>query len=191
MQDTASQRVSHAAAALQEKVISLFPDIPLRVLELGSGCGIISIMLALQRPSWQISGIEIQSRLVQLARQNAASSGTMIDFIHHDLRAFSSSGYDLIVANPPFRRSGTGRPNPDPSLQISRDDALCTPSDVTACVRRNLARTGSALLIYPSQRQADLEDACGKSLLDIIATCPSSGTNKYLIFLIKHKGQNP
>ncbi len=192
MQDNVAQRVSHAAASLQEKVIGLCDERPIKVLEAGFGSGIISIMLALQRPAWQITGIEIQPQLVELARQNAAGVGLTLDFLQADLRDYDTrQAFDLIVSNPPWRKSGTGLPNLQPALQLSRDDATCAPDDLAAFIRRNLKPDGRAVLIYHRQRQHDLEAACEKSLLDIIAACPTSGTDKYLIFSIKHKGQNP
>jgi len=162
------------------------------MLELGCGNGIISIMLALQRPNWQITGIDIQPTLINLARQNAIISETAVTFTVADIREYMADApCDIIIANPPFRRHGTGRPNPDQSLQISRDDALCTPDDVCRCLHRNLDDDGNALLIYPHGRESHLREACGKYLLDINAVFPTAGTNKYLIFRIKHRGHKP
>jgi len=64
----------------------MFPVDPIRVLDLGCGSGILAIMLALQRPLWQLEGLDIQAELLTLASANASAQGLDIHFFTQDLR---------------------------------------------------------------------------------------------------------
>ncbi|MCB5229634.1 MAG: methyltransferase [Candidatus Cloacimonetes bacterium] len=184
-----AQPVSSAAASLQMTAVCLFPDIPLRVLDLGCGSGIIAIMLALQKSAWHISGIDIQSELIELASENAHRQGLAINFICDDLRRFTPlDRYDLIVGNPPWLKLNAGIASPDIQREISRRELYCTLEDVLAFLQRSLRRGAEALLLYPQSRFEEIESLCAHYLLDIIQALPSTDTNKYLIYHIKNKG---
>lgn len=155
-QDSQSQRASHASQMLIDSALALFPqNSPRRVLELGSGSGVISIMCALARPLWQITGIEIQPHLHSLALENAANCQLPVSFELQDLRRHQGE-YDLILANPPWQKAGCGRLSPLESRNLSRIELACDMKDILACIRRCLAPRGTALLLYPSARKADL-----------------------------------
>jgi len=170
----------------------MFPVDPIRVLDLGCGSGILAIMLALQRPLWQLEGLDIQAELLTLASANASAQGLDIRFFTQDLRGFhDEDGYDLIVSNPPWQKAGEGLPSPDPSREISRRELYCCAEDVMACLARNLKPRGKALLLYPSRRETELRKLAENYLLDIIQALPSAETNKYLILEIRAQGKTP
>ncbi len=78
-------------------------DRPIRVLDIGTGSGIIAITLALERPRWQVSALDVCPRALSQARANAARLGAPVRFLLSDL--FSHVGdttFDLIVSNPPY-----------------------------------------------------------------------------------------
>lgn len=181
--------MSHAADCLQKSVLFRHQNQNLRVLELGSGCGIVSIMLALQRPGWSITGIEIQPHLSELAVKNAILCGAKVAFLNRDLRQFADElGFDLIISNPPWQKAGSGRYSPRTSRNTSRFETHCTMEDVLACAKRNLAPSGEAVLLYPESRRADLEEYAPNSSLDIISCSPASGITKHVICLLRHEG---
>lgn len=137
-------------------------------LELGSGNGIISIMLSESNPSWTIIGIDIQPELIQLARANAKSCALEIDFIVADLKDYNSEKVDLILANPPYYELGKHRVSPIESRAIARHEIMCNMSDLLYCVKRNLKNGGFAYLIYPSNRLEQLENNLKKVDLKLI-----------------------
>lgn len=170
----------------------MIEDQALRVLDLGCGSGILAVMMGLQRPRWKISALEVQTHLIDLARRNAESNRLDIDFIHADLRHYHEpEGFDLIVSNPPWLKEGSGICSQDVSREISRRELNCNMADVLSCLARNLRSDGQALVLYPVQRQNELEQLAGNYLLDIIQAFPSADTNKYLIFHIKTQGKTP
>ena len=159
------------------------------MLDLGSGCGIVAIMLALQRPDWRVTGLEIQDHLVELAQRNSDECGTQIDWLCNDLKAyFAEEPFDLIVANPPWQKPGSGLLSPHQSKSISRVELLCSLADVLGCVWRNLSPNGTALLLYPSERSEDIRRGAEKSLLDIISLLPATGLQNHVVCHVRHKG---
>lgn len=146
-------------------------------------------MLALQRPAWKVSGLDIQSALIDLANSNAASQDLMIYFIEADLRTWHDpEGYDLIVSNPPWLKTGCGISSADEAREISRREISCTAVDVISFLRRNLRPGGEAVLVYPASRLYELESLAGNYLLDIIQALATADTNKYLIYHFKLRG---
>lgn len=181
-QDSRFQSVTHASAFLQQEIIRLYSKPGLRVLELGSGCGIVSIMLALQRPDWQITGLEIQEQEVLLARQNALMCRTGINFIHADLRQWQPDGdYDLIVSNPPWMPVRGGLSSPLLTRRIGREELCCNMDDLLSAIQRFSGAHSEAMLIYPLARRKDLENRLQKSSLDTIQVLISSDFKLYFI----------
>ena len=189
-QERRSQGVSQVAAALQAAALEACPEEDARVLELGSGCGIVSIMLALQRPRWQIDALEIQPKLHQLAVDNASLCGVEVAFQLADLRDFQAEqAYQLIISNPPWRKRGSGLPSPHPSREASRSELFCNMADVLACVKRNLSPAGAALLVYPASRERELAATAQNTLLDIISALAVTGHKEHTIYRFSHKGK--
>jgi tRNA1Val (adenine37-N6)-methyltransferase len=149
----------------------------------------VAIMLALQCPTCQVEGLEIQPQLQELAESNAKLSGVAVSFHQGDLRTYQSpQPYDLIVSNPPWQKEGSGRLSPSQAKNISRFEISATMEDVLACVRRNLAPKGDALLLYPEQRVDDLRKLAPKTFLDIISLLPTKGLEKHFICRLRHRG---
>jgi len=187
-----AQAVSSAASCLQSTAVKLFTDEPLRVLDLGCGSGIVAVMLALQRPQWQIVGIDIQAPLIDLARENARLNSLDIKFLCADLKDYhDAEGFDLIVSNPPWLTKDSGRSSPSASKEQSRREISCDMHDVIACLSRNLKAGKDALLLYPPQRFEQLKAECAQYLLDIKATLFCAETQKHNIYHIKPLRMTP
>ena len=81
-----------------------------RVLELGCGVGVASLCLKSRLPDIDITGLEIQSKYVELARLNAIHNGISFDVIEGDLAqmpvVLRSQNFDHVIANPPFFGKG-------------------------------------------------------------------------------------
>ncbi len=163
--------VTDAADYLQNTIIGNTRQGSLNALELGSGNGIISFMLALQRPNWQMTGIELQKELSDLADLNNARLRLKCSFISGDLREYKTllkfQGYELIFSNPPWVKAGAGNISPDKTRALSRQEITCTMSDILACVDWCLSPEGSAWIIYPQQRKAELARELAKMELEV------------------------
>ena len=149
--------ITSDSAFLVETVSEQISQENINLLELGSGNGIISIMLSHYHPKWKIMGIEIQRHLVKLSQDNTKLSETSSTFTERDLRAFTSSQkYDLIISNPPYFPKDNGRMSPIVERAISRHEITCNMLDIMECVRRNLKKDGSAFVLYPQNREQEL-----------------------------------
>ena len=89
---------------LVEWVLDTMPkDKPLRVLDLGTGSGVIGITLKLERPLWQVTLSDISAGALRVATANQRLHGTNLPEIESDMFArLADQKFDLIVTNPPY-----------------------------------------------------------------------------------------
>jgi release factor glutamine methyltransferase len=79
------------------------PDAPARVLDIGTGSGCIALTLALDRPAWQLTAVDISPSALKIAQFNAAHLGARVDFVQSDLfDNLDAAPFDAIVSNPPY-----------------------------------------------------------------------------------------
>jgi tRNA1Val (adenine37-N6)-methyltransferase len=136
-----------------------------RAADLGTGCGIIALGLALRFVDAQVTAVELQPRLAQLALRNAAENQLTdrVQVLELDLAnpqsvraALSGASYDLVTCNPPFRPLGEGNANPDDEAAVARHELRLTLADVARESRRLLLPGGRAVLVYPAERLGSL-----------------------------------
>lgn len=73
------------------------------VLDIGSGSGAIGITLALERPKWQVTAIDISCVAADFTRRNAEALGAKVNVLEGDVFEQSDLGtFDLVVSNPPY-----------------------------------------------------------------------------------------
>ena len=80
-------------------------NIPVRILDIGTGSGCIAIALKKLHPEWQITGIDISVEAIEVAKDNAVRNGVEVDFRQQDIFADSldfNGTFDVIVSNPPY-----------------------------------------------------------------------------------------
>lgn len=132
------------------------------VLDLGTGCGVIPILLAYRHADIRIVGVELQSELSQLAQQNVVDN-QMADRVHiiakdmADLVLADAGGpVNLVVSNPPYRQINSGRINTSSQKAVARHELKVNLDTLLATVRRMLNKSGRFVAIYPSVRAVDL-----------------------------------
>lgn len=130
------------------------------VVDLGAGCGIISLFLLLEKPIACTLALEIQKNLADQAARNASLNSVVdrMGVVLADLRRvpFSKSLADLVVCNPPYRRPGSGRVNPDRERAIARHEIMASLNDILSAASVMLKPKGRVALIYPAGRVVDL-----------------------------------
>ena len=133
-----------------------------RIVDLGTGCGIIPLILGQRHPAVRIAGIEVQPELAALAAQNVEANGMKdrVTIICGDMRLLSiqavAGPVDLVISNPPYRKGRSGRVNPHPQRALARHEILATLQDVAAATARLLGIGGRFAIVYPAERITDL-----------------------------------
>jgi len=133
-----------------------------RVLDLGTGCGVVSVMLAaLWRPR-EIVAIEIQPELAAIAERNATFNRLpSMRVIQADLRALPIGGltpasFDLVVANPPYRPLLSGRESPNAGRRIARSEGAATLAQFVDAAKRYATNGAKAAFVFDAARSAEL-----------------------------------
>lgn len=161
-QPTSGYRFSIDAVILAHLALPLASS---RVVDLGTGCGVIPIMMAYRCPAIHLVGVEIQPALCAVARQNVADNhmADRIRILEADMRALSRSdvggAVDLVVSNPPYRPLNSGRVSRDSQRAVARHELKIDLAAVLASARRMLQKTGRLAVIYPCVRTVDLLSA--------------------------------
>jgi tRNA1Val (adenine37-N6)-methyltransferase len=133
-----------------------------KVLDLGTGCGIIPIILAYRDPNLNIFGIEVQKELADIACFNVEENhmSHIITILCKDMKELKndmiSGPVDLVVSNPPYRKAESGRINPDIQRALARHEIKVSLLDIIATVRRVLRTAGRFVTIYSAERLTDL-----------------------------------
>ncbi|GJL77250.1 MAG: SAM-dependent methyltransferase [Nitrospinaceae bacterium] len=132
------------------------------VLDIGTGCGVIPLLLMTREPQLQIIAVEIQKSLNDLARQNVAKNGLLnhIQVIHGNFsqvaETLGNDVFDLVISNPPYRKRNTGRTNPNEEKAIARHELLLNLHSIlkdSACL---LKAGGKIALTYPPHRLSEV-----------------------------------
>jgi tRNA1(Val) A37 N6-methylase TrmN6 len=133
-----------------------------RVLELGAGCGVISIMIAALWHPREAVAIEIQPELALLAERNIALNQLdSIRVVNADLRArqvdrITPASFDVVVANPPYRALHRGRLSPNPGRRIARDESSATLAEFVTAAKRYAANGAKVAFVFDASRSAEL-----------------------------------
>lgn len=141
-----------------------------RILDLGAGVGVIGLLLARRHPTVRVTGVELNETLARHAAANARANALdgRCRFVRGDLREaprfLPPEHFHRVVANPPFRRRGSGAAPPDEVRAAARHDATFSLTD--------LARTASALLRFSGVLDlVHLPERLPELLRELAASC--------------------
>src|SRR3972149_5451663 len=115
-----------------------------KVLELGTGCGIVSIILSKRIPSLRITAVEIQEEMAKLAERNVKLNDLehSISVLNRDIKELPkilpSAHFDYIVTNPPYRPLASGRTSPDKKRAVSNHEFSVTVNEMMRASRHLL-----------------------------------------------------
>lgn len=142
------------------------------IADLGTGSGILPVILFKHNDVEKIVGIEVQQELARLAQKNITYNAgeDKVTIIRADIRelrnTFQPGTFDMVISNPPFYPPKTGRINPDSQKAVSRHELHGTLADFTAVSSYLLKLSGRFVTIYPCSRIADLIDEMRKVAIE-------------------------
>lgn len=128
-----------------------------RVVDLGTGCGILPVLLLRDSAAAHVTGVEIQPAAAALARRSVARSGldgraAVLCASWTDLDGLlPREGFHLVVCNPPYFPPGSGRESASPAARLARHEQLGTLDEVVAAASRLLRFGGPVLPLSPGR----------------------------------------
>lgn len=132
------------------------------VVDLGTGCGIIPLILAHCYDGIRLVGVEIQPELAQLAEYNCRQNhfDGRFEVVHADMRTLHpdqvNGPVQWVVCNPPYRRPNSGRVNPNEERALARHEISINLSQLMHTTKKLLKIGGGSVIIYPAERLVEL-----------------------------------
>ncbi len=161
-----------------------------RVLDVGTGTGIIALMMAQRFPDTVVTAIDIDEQAVLQARENVERSPfrSRVGVAHSDVQEHEGC-YDAIVSNPPFFVDALSAP--DPQRNIARHAVTLTYTGLMQAAWRLLADDGELSVVVPFDYRSRMEDEatyCGffPSRVCAVKTTERKPVRRYLLAFRKH-----
>ncbi len=171
-----------------------------RVIDLGTGTGIIALLLAAKKEPSSVIGLEIQEEMAEMASRSVTLNKleSVVEIVHGDIKAavslFGASSFDAVVSNPPYMGKGNGLVNPQDTKAISRHEILCTIEDVISAAAGLLRPGGKFSMVHRPQRLADIIFFMRKYSIEpkwLRFVQPSPGRKPNLLLISGTKNGNP
>ncbi len=143
-----------------------------RTAEIGTGTGIIPLLLCAKSKVANITAFEIQPHRAQMAARSVALNRLQdrIEVVCEDIRTqqrIGASTLDVIVSNPPYVKTGTGLKNPKESLAVSRHEISLTAEDLLRFASTALKDKGRLFIVHKPERLTELCQTGGKLGLEL------------------------
>ena len=135
------------------------------VADLGTGTGIISILVAGKQNPEKVYVVEIQEELVDMAKRSVKYNDleNKIDIINADIVGISRGNFnkkfDYVISNPPYKKLNTGLINDNQKKLISRHEVKCTLKDVVNEASKLLKDKGVFYMVHRPDRLCDIFNA--------------------------------
>ncbi len=143
-----------------------------KALDLGTGTGIIPILLKAKTEGEHFSALEIQEEMADMARRSVAANHLEKDItvvtgdIKEASRIFGAASFDVVTSNPPYMNDAHGLKNPDLPKAIARHEVLCTLDDVTREAAKVLKPGGRFYMVHRPHRLVEIITALTKYRLE-------------------------
>jgi tRNA1Val (adenine37-N6)-methyltransferase len=133
-----------------------------KVIDLGTGCGILPLLLSQTTQAQSFVGVEIQNDLAEIASKNVLLNRLRdrVTILRKDLRqlkhVYPPGAFHVALSNPPYRKCRTGRVNPSLEKAVARHEIMGTLQEFISAAAYLLPAKGRLYLIYPASRAVDL-----------------------------------
>ena len=142
-----------------------------KVLDIGTGCGIIPILLA-EKSKAEIVGIELQKEMADIAERNVQNYEERINIINDDIKnyqkIFKKDEFDCIVTNPPYFefKGDINQINNSPKMSIARHNINLTLKEIIQISSRLLKNSGYFSMVFRSERLIEILELLTKYNLE-------------------------
>ena len=142
------------------------------IIDLGTGTGIIPILLRAKTGSKKITGLEIQESMAEMASRSVKLNDLEndIQIICGDIkeadRLFLAGTFDVVTSNPPYMKRNGGLTNPDEGKAVARHEIKCSFEDVAKAAKALLKPGGKFFLVHRPERLSEIIEALRKNRLE-------------------------
>ena len=124
-----------------------------RVIDLGTGTGILPLLLWAKTEGEHFTGLEIQEESADMARRSVVGNNIAnIEIVDGDIKSadklFKRQSFDVVTSNPPYMINEHGITNPEAPKQIARHEILCTLEDVVKAAAYLLKSNGKFFMVH-------------------------------------------
>lgn len=145
-------------------------------VEVGTGTGIIPLLLCQKTNASKITAFEIQPEMAEMARRSVALNDLdeRIEIVTEDVREqdrFAPNSVDVIVSNPPYIKTGSGLTNPKDSLKIARHEFTLTAQNLFDFAASALKDKGKLFIVHKADRLAELTVYASERGLEMKRLC--------------------
>lgn len=132
------------------------------ILDLGTGCGIIPLVMSRKNPGASIKALELQPQMAAIAQRNVNNNALAdkIKIVATDIleitKSYPADSFDLVMGNPPYRRQGEGKISPKAGRDLARHESSATLADFLSIAKKMVKPGGSICFIYHPERLAEL-----------------------------------
>lgn len=143
-----------------------------KAIDLGTGTGIIPILLEAKYEGEHYTGLEIQDEVAEMAARSVALNHLeeRVSIVKGDIkeasRLFGAASFDVVTSNPPYMNDAHGLKNPDLPKAIARHEVLCTLDDVAREAAKLLRPGGRFYMVHRPHRLIEIITALTKYKLE-------------------------
>ena len=170
-----------------------------KAIDLGTGCGILPLLLSQTTRVCSFLGVEVQKTLSDLAERNVVLNHFQhrITIRHEDYRTlpriFPAGSFHVVVSNPPYRKFRSGRVNPSQERAIARHEIYGAIDDLVSVAAYLLPPKGRFYLIFPASRAVDAIASLRRNMLEpkrirFVHSYAGSGAKFILVESVKDSG---
>ena len=133
-----------------------------KVLDIGTGTGIISILLSKKTDCKELIGIEVQSDVADMAQRSVELNHleNKVKIINDNIlnieKYFPKEYFDSIVTNPPYQKNNSGLKNENEKQLVARHEVLCSLEDIIQKSFQMLRDNGSFYMVHRPERLVDI-----------------------------------
>ncbi|MFA7348068.1 MAG: methyltransferase [Desulfurivibrionaceae bacterium] len=173
------------------------PEPGARILDLGAGCGVVSLILSHRHPTISLAALEVQPRLAEVCRRNVAVNGlgNRCSVIEGDCREIATllpqGSFDCVAANPPYYPTTSGRHHPETERAKARHEILGAIGEMAQAASFVLKPGGRSAFVYPAGRTEILlsslrENGLAPKRLRMVHPYPGAEAGLVLVDAVKN-----
>ncbi len=161
-----------------------------KILDIGTGTGLLSLLMAQHLPLAMIDAIEIESGAFQQSKENFSASpwGDRLNALLGDARNYRFTGrYDVIISNPPFYEREWS--SDDPGRKLAHHESGLLLGELLQVIRENISAEGTFYLLLPYKRKDEIRKLLTNAGLSISSLMFVKQTPKHDYFRILLEGK--